>query len=151
MGSVIKGGSAPMPAKNVVPARLAAFIKHYVGQQGVGDTPINRGQCVGLVEQWIDANGLPHVWGNAKDLLAYAPLASYKVVRNTPTNYPEPGDIVCWGDTWGGGYGHTGICVTAVVMEMTVFEQNDPEGSSPHIKVYSYSGVLGWLHPLVKS
>lgn len=140
-----------MAGQSTVAARLAAFVKHYQGQAGVGDTPENRGQCVGLVEQWIDANGLPHVWGNAEDLLRYAPLASYQVVNNLPTNYPAPGDIVVWGESWGGGYGHTGVCIKAAVMELTVFQQNDPEGSTPHAKVYTYSGVLGWLHPLVKS
>lgn len=133
-----------------VESALHTLITRLTGHRNVGDTPGNRGQCVGLVEVWTDSLGLPHTWGNAKDLLAYADLRSYKVTMNLPTNYPVPGDIIVWGETWGGGYGHTGIIVTAAVMSFVAFEQNDPEGSPPHLKLYEYGGVLGWLHPLVK-
>lgn len=129
--------------------RLSAFIRKYGAVPNVGDTPINRGQCVGLVQQWIDTLALPHVWGNAKDLLANAPVSSYRIFHNSPTNYPSPGDIVVWGESWGGGYGHTGIAVTGHVMDFTAFEQNDPPGSAPRLKVYSYDGVIGWLRPRV--
>jgi CHAP domain len=137
--------------KPAIANRLASFVVQYQGRVGVGDTPVNRGQCVGLVAVWCDALGLPHIWGNAKDLLADAPASSYKVIANTPENFPAPGDIVVWGDTWGNGYGHTAIIVTATVMDFTAFEQNDPDGSVPHLKVYTYAGVKGWLRPLVKS
>jgi hypothetical protein len=132
-----------------VAARLHTFIAEYAGRPNCGNTDANIGQCVGLVECWIDALRLPHVWGNALDLLVNAPAESYKHILNTPTNYPSPGDIVVWGGTWGNGYGHTGICVTGHVMEFTAFQQNDPIGSTPHIKLYSYGGVRGWLHPRV--
>jgi hypothetical protein len=134
----------------VMAMRLPAFISRYSGRPGAGDTPGNRGQCVGLVEMWVDTLLLPHIWGNAADLLANAPLAAYGRIYNTPTNFPLPGDIVVWGTTWGGGFGHTGIAVTAHVMSFTAFQQNDPTDSPPHLKVYTYSGVLGWLRPFVK-
>jgi hypothetical protein len=124
-------------------------MRAYSGKVGVGNTAVNRGECVGLVSVWGEFLGMPHVWGNAKDLLSDAPVPPYQVFLNHPTNFPMPGDIVVWGESWGGGYGHTGIAVTAVVMEFTAFQQNDPEGSSPHIKVYSYAGVLGWMRPKV--
>lgn len=133
-----------------IAARLHTFIAQYAGRPNVGDTNVNVGQCVGLVEVWIDYLKLPHVWGNALDLLSNAPSSAYEQVLNTPTNYPVPGDIVVWGGTWGNGYGHTGICVTGHVMELTVFQQNDPEGSPPHLKLYSYGGIRGWLHPLLR-
>lgn len=128
-----------------LPSHLAEFLRAYNGKTGVGNTAINRGQCVGLVAVWCDFLGMPHVWGNAKDLLLDAPVPPYVVVLNTPTNYPQPGDIVVWGDSWGGGYGHTAIAVTAAVMEFTAFEQNDPEHSAAHLKLYGYAGVRGWL------
>lgn len=136
-------------AVKTMAARVAAFIRAYTGKVGVGDTPGNRGQCVGLVEVWTDSLGLPHVWGNAKDLLADAPAASYGVVTNQPTNYPVSGDVVVWGPSWGAGFGHTGVVVSADVMALTVFQQNDPTGSVPHLKRYTYAGVAGWLHPKV--
>jgi hypothetical protein len=127
---------------------LGQFLDTYYGKANVGDTPANRGQCVGLSELWMDALGAPHVWGDAKDLLNNAPVDKYRIVHNLPTNYPQPGDIVVWGANWGGGAGHTGICVFAGVMRLTVYEQNDPDGSPPHLKVYPYGGILGWLSPL---
>jgi CHAP domain-containing protein len=136
---------------SLIAQHLAAFRRTVEGKFAVGNTAGNRGECVGLVEVWLDFLGMPHVWGNAKDLLANAPLPPYRVFLNQPTNFPEPGDVVVWGDTWGGGYGHTGIAVTAAVMEMTIFQQNDPQGSTPHIKLYGYGGVKGWLRPKVGS
>lgn len=139
-----------MKTQPKIEARLSWFIKQFTGWAFAGDTPDNRGQCVGLAQVWIDCLGLPHVWGNAKDMLLDADPKSFRRNVNTPTNCPLPGDIVVWGPSWGAGYGHTGIAVTATVMDMVVFQQNDPDGSTPHLKTYSYSGVSGWLHPLVK-
>lgn len=132
-------------------SRLNPFMASHTGKEGVGDTPGNVGQCVGLVEVWTDSLKLPHVWGNAADLLANAPMNSYGRILNSPTNFPLPGDIVVWGKSWGGGFGHTGIVVTAHVMSFIAFEQNDPDGSTPHLKTYTYSGVVGWLRPFVKA
>jgi CHAP domain-containing protein len=132
-----------------IACRLADFIGLYDSKIAVGNTAGNRGECVGLVEVWFDYLGLPHIWGNAKDLLINAPTPPYVVTINRPTNYPVPGDVIVWGDSWGQGFGHTGICVTGHVRDFTAFEQNDPAGSTPHLKLYGYAGVLGWLHPVV--
>lgn len=126
-------------------AKLLSFIASYWGKANTGDTPENRGQCVGLVELWIDANKRPHIYGNAVDLLADAPTAAYTVVGNVPANYPPTGAIVCWGGTWGGGFGHTAVVVVATRDVLVVFEQNDPEGSAPVVAKHDYSGVQGWL------
>ena len=140
-----------MATRVTLAAELAAFMREFTGLVGVGDTDGNRGQCVGLVEEWIDQLKLPHVWGNAAELPANAPKGSYTFIANKPTNFPSPGDIVIWGTTWGGGFGHTGVAVTGGVMQMDVFQQNDPDGSSPHLKKYTYDGVIGWLRPVLKS
>jgi hypothetical protein len=134
-----------------VPQKLRKFIYEWKGKIAVGDTAGNKGQCVGLVEEWIDTLGLPHVWGNAADLLANADTTHYRKVSNAPTNFPIPGDIVVWDRTWGNGDGHTAICITGAVMSFTAFEQNDPDGSTPHMKLYTYDGVMGWLRPYVRS
>jgi len=124
---------------------LATFIAQHLGKANTGDTPQNRGQCVGLVEVWLDANKKPHIPGNAVDLLANADPKVYKKTMNIPTNFPPPGAIVCWNNSWGGGYGHTAVVVAANVMGLVVFEQNDPTGSAPVVATHSYSGVQGWL------
>ena len=124
---------------------LATFISNYLGKANTGDTPGNLGQCVGLIEVWLDANKKPHIPGNAVDLFANADPKFYKKVANIPTNHPPPGAIVCWNGTWGGGYGHTAVVVASNVNALVVFEQNDPTGSPPVVATHNYNGVQGWL------
>lgn len=130
---------------------LVEFIKQYYDVPNTGDTPQNQGQCVGLVEQWIDSLSLPHVWGNAKDLLANADPNSYDVIYNTPDGIPSFGDIFVFGSNYGGGVGHTGIVVAASANIVSLFEQNDGiNGGTPQFKTYTYGSTndaLGWLHP----
>jgi hypothetical protein len=140
-----------MKSKVKVGMLLNQFIAAHSGRMNVGDTPGNKGQCVGLIEVWVDTLKLPHIWGNAADLLSNADKAMFGRIDNTPTNYPLAGDIVVWGTSWGEGFGHTGVCVTGNVLIMSIFQQNDPQGSGAHLKAYTYAGVLGWLRPFVKS
>ncbi len=129
-----------------VTSRLQSFIAQYTGVI-TGDTPPNIGQCVGLSEKWLDVFNLPHIWGNAKDLLTNATDPSYTVIKNSPTNSPAPGDIFVFDDSFGGGFGHTGIVTSADVNTVTLFEQNDTLGNAPQLKTYTYNGALGWIHP----
>ena len=124
---------------------LIAFVRKYLGVANTGDNPVNKGQCVGLIEVWIDEHKLPHIFGNAKDLLTNADRAHYTVTMNAPTNIPQPGAILVWGASWGGGYGHTAVVIAASLMQVVVFEQNDPDGSPPIVATHDYSGVLGWI------
>lgn len=126
--------------------KLQSFIAQYTGVL-TGDTPQNQGQCVGLIEKWLDSFNLSHIWGNAADLLSNADPSVYTVVHNTPTNSPSPGDIFVFGSSYGGGLGHTGIVTSADVNTITLFEQNDPLGSPPQLKTYTYTGAIGWIHP----
>lgn len=128
---------------------LQEFQTRYTGVKNVGDTSANTGQCVGLIEVWTDNLGLVHTWGNAKDLPAAADRSVFDVILNTPTNAPLPGDILCFDGFYGAGDGHTGIVVSATTDSATLFEQNDPEGSTPHLKTYSYAHAIGWLHPKI--
>jgi surface antigen len=124
---------------------LATFIAAYLGVPNTGDTPGNAGQCVGLVEKWLGTNGKEHIWGNAKDLLKQADLKQFKVVRNLPLNAPQPGAVVCWDGTWGGGFGHTAVVVAANRNYVVVFEQNNPIGAAPVVNTHGYTDVLGWI------
>jgi hypothetical protein len=124
---------------------LLGFVRTYLGKPGVGDTAANQGQCVGLIEVYLDCSKKPHIWGNACDLLANAPVPPYKVTQNTPVNYPSAGDVLVWGSSWGGGAGHTAVVLAANVSQVVVFEQNNPDHSPPVVATHDYSGVLGWL------
>lgn len=124
---------------------LATFISQYLGKANTGENPVNKGQCVGLIEVWLTANGKPHIPGNAVDLIANADPKFYRKVVNIPTNVPPPGAIVCWNGTWGGGYGHTAVVVAANVLQLVVFEQNDPFSAPPVVATHSYNGIQGWI------
>jgi hypothetical protein len=125
--------------------KLGPFINLYLGKPNIGDTGQNRGQCVGLVETWLDYLARVHIPGNAVDLLSNAPGLGYKTVANAPTNFPAPGDIVTWGPSWGGGFGHCAVVIAADDMQLVVFEENDPLGAGCLVGLHDYSGVQGWI------
>lgn len=124
---------------------LTSFVNQYLGVADTGDTPENKGQCVGLVEAWLDTNKKPHIQGNAVDLLKNADVHTYRVFHNSPSNFPPSGAIVCWSAAWGNGYGHTAIVIAANMMHLAVFEQNNPTGSPPVVATHGYEDVLGWI------
>lgn len=130
---------------------LFDFIKQHFNQPNVGNTPENKGQCVGLISVWQDELGVAHEWGDAKDLLKNADTSKFEIVLNTIDAIPVPGDIFVCGSNWGGGFGHTGIIVFADLMKMVWFEQNNPTGSKPILTTHEYdnrlNGLIGWLHP----
>lgn len=127
-----------------------SFILQYFGVANTGDTPENKGQCTGLIEVWLDALGLnsPHLFGNAKDLLTNADSSKFDIIINKAgdtSQFPVCGDILVYGDQWGGGYGHTGVVLTADGNSIILFEQNNP--AEPIIRREGYNNCLGWLHP----
>lgn len=107
------------------------------------------GQCVSLVQHWAEDQGVPGTpvfpVPAAKDMPGTRP-DYFQWIPNTPTGVPNRGDIIVWGSSWGGGYGHTGIINSANVNSFQAFEQNNPTGSGAHLVNHAnYSGVLGWL------
>lgn len=125
------------------------FLNQYNGQVNVGNTPENKGQCVGLVAVWVDALGYDHIWGNAKDLPNNHNPNQFDFILNTPDAIPTAGDIICWNGNMGGGYGHTAIATgTGTKTTVEVFEQNNPTGSNCHLRTYpNYNNIIGWLRP----
>lgn len=139
--------------------QLQTFEAQYTGVANVGDTPQNLGQCVGLIEKWLDVFNLPHIWGNAIDLPANAPAANYTVINNTPTGSPSPGDVFVLKEPYGATLqngqtvylGHCGVVIVADLNQVTMFEANDPLGAAPQIKSYSYTNDCQWIHPNIFS
>ena len=125
---------------------LNEFYNKYKNQPNVGNTPQNLGECVGLSSKWMDTFGIPHVYGHAYQLYNNAPDEYFAKIPNTPDAIVQNGDIVVWSQGYNGTYGHTGIAKgSADVNNFECFEQNDPLGSTPHIKKYNYAYVIGWL------
>lgn len=135
---------------------LDEFINTNTGKADVGNTQDNRGQCVGLDSVWMDNLGIPHEWGNAIDLLKNADPNYFDVVYNKlgdTSQFPPDGAIVVLGKPYGlvNGvyYGHTGLSINSDGNTLRLFEQNDPEGSTPHMKEYGYEACIGWLIPKI--
>lgn len=127
---------------------LDEFFNKYNGVKNTGNTPENKGECVGLSSLWMDNFNVPHVYGHAKDLYDNAPEELFAKIPNTPEGIVQDGDIVVWGQGYNGTYGHTGVAKGLHdINRFDCFEQNDPLGSLPHIKNYSYAYVIGWLRP----
>ena len=129
---------------------LQDFISKYNGQENVGNTPDNKGECTGLVQVWLQEQGLEHVWGHAKDLLVNASPDVYEVIKNTPDAVPEAGDCIVWTAGFNNTYGHTAIVVKGNVKTFEVFEQNNPLGSPCRLHTYpDYAYVDGWFRKRV--
>lgn len=130
---------------------LIDFLNKYFGQPNVGNTSENRGQCVGLIELWLNILGLSQIWGNAKDLIKNASSDRFTITYNNFDDYnqfPKPGDILVFGPSFGGGYGHCGVVLRANGYSFSLFDQNNPVGARPTITNYhNYAGVLGWISP----
>jgi hypothetical protein len=52
-----------------------------------------------------------------------------------------------WNGNTGGGWGHTGVVVSANVNNFNAYQQNDPYSSGMHVKSYDYNNVIGWAIP----
>lgn len=128
--------------------KFQSFVHKFLGVPNTGDTGANKGQCVGLIQEWINVFNLPQVWGHAKDIYDNAPESQYLKFENKAGSYPIKGDIFCYNSSWGGGYGHIGVIVSSDPKEdsYTIFEQNLPTGMPPVItKRKNWNGVIGWL------
>lgn len=129
---------------------LTEFIAYYNNKKGVGNTPENKGECVGLAFAWILNLGHSHFYGHAKDLYANAPTSEYTKIKNTASAYPQAGDVIVWNATAGGGYGHIAVVIGSSKEDdsFTVIEQNNPLGGACRVYTYkNWNGVIGWLRP----
>lgn len=129
---------------------LTQFIADLNGKGNIGNTPENKGQCVGLAFAWILNLGHSHFYGHAKDLYANAPTSEYTKIKNSPNVYPIAGDIPVWDKSVGGGYGHIAVVIGSNKADdsFTVIEQNNPLNAPCRVYTYkNWNGVIGWLRP----
>lgn len=96
-------------------------------------------QCVDVAKRWASLNGKPIITGDA---IRWARASGYVWVPNSPTNHPNPGDLIVW-DYY--PHGHIGVCVSAGITSFQSFDQNFPIGYRCHVVNHSYSHVIGWL------
>lgn len=129
---------------------LNEFIAKYDGK-GIDFDGHFGAQCVDLYRQYVkEVLGFPQSppVAGAKDIWdTYLP-DYYKRVENTPYGVPEAGDIVIFSS---GTYGHVSIFLEGNTSRFTSFDQNYPSGTLCHKQGHTYSGVIGWLKPLIKN
>jgi FtsZ-binding cell division protein ZapB len=110
-----------------------------------------KGQCVAGVQSYTNVElgigGCPAFpVAGAKDMFGTRSDA-FTWVRNTPSGVPPRGAIMVWNGNVGGGWGHTGVVVSANVNNFNAYQQNDPYSSGMHVKAYDYNNVIGWAIP----
>ena len=95
------------------------------------------------------------MWGNAKDLINNDFKGFATVYKNTPSFLAKKGDVFVMGANRGGGYGHTGIVVSATLNSITVIEQNWLGGGATFSEVttkrtHGYDKEMWFIRPKFK-
>ena len=96
------------------------------------------------------------MWGNAKDLINNDFKGLATVYKNTPSFLAKKGDVFVMGANRGGGYGHTGIVVSATLNKITVIEQNWLGGGATFSEVttkrtHPYDTEMWFIRPKFKA
>jgi surface antigen len=135
----------------VVKMTLNEFRQKYLNKPGGADFDGQYGgQCVDLyrfyVKEVLDFPQSPGV-GGAGEIWDSASPEYYDFIKNSPDNYPEPGDIVIWNRRVGGGFGHVAIVLDGNQNTFTSLDQNWDGVNIISEEVHNYSNVVGWLHP----
>jgi len=133
---------------------LDQFIAANNGKKVEVNDPTNLYQCMDLAYGWIDNLEIPRA--AIAHLYAYQVFTEpndqtrkyFDIIANNPINSPKPGDLVVWGKKVGYA-GHIAVCKEAGIFKLITFDQN--WGGASFCRLidhgWSYSGVLGWLHP----
>lgn len=135
---------------------LQEFIAYWTDKYcEVGGSANAINQCVDLANAYIRDVLKQEIilWTNAQDFPLKADKNVYDYILNTPTNIPNPGDIVIWKSK--DGVGHIAIFLEGGTELFKSFDQNWPLGSKCHIQSHSYTttigtNVIGWLRCKIK-
>lgn len=132
----------------IIRVSIEEFFNKYYGVL-LDDDGYYGGQCMDLYQRYtkeflgakeVRVPAAADVWDNF-------PKDCYERIVNSPTNYPQQGDVVIWKKTIDLPYGHVAICSSANVNDFISFDQNWPLGSVCHFQSHDYQGVAGWLRP----
>lgn len=124
------------------------FIAKYNGK-GIDYDGYYGYQCMDLYQQYTkEVVGAPRVAAPAAAnvWLSY-PQDHYQRIANSPTNFPQKGDVVIWKKAANLPFGHIAVCISANASSFVSFDQNWPTGSLSHQQPHNYTNVQGWLRP----
>lgn len=121
-------------------AKIEQWGRQYVGRSIDYDGGYGA-QCVDAFKMynahWVVA---PAIRGNGKDNVRNA-IASGAYTR---VSSPQAGDVVSWGSSWGGGYGHVGVVLKDNGSTLLVWNQLN---GTMKIGNLSKRGVVGYARP----
>jgi hypothetical protein len=131
------------------------FVTNWEHQRANPDADPYGAQCVELVNEWCKEIGIEEFSGNAIDFVN-DPHPHCDWIPNSPVNFPDPGDIVVWGNLID-PYGHTAVCIGPAdansfqSLDQNWYNSNLTMGSPAEKVTHGYRGVLGWYHPRIIS
>ena len=108
-------------------------------------------QCVDLMNQYcVDVLGISNPMQALPGATAYeiyqnANDSRFTKITNTPSGIPQSGDIIFWSTN------HVAVFIQGDTSTFTSFDQNFPTGSNCHVQLHNYTGVAGWIHPIISS
>lgn len=118
--------------------------QHEGEQVDLDNYPIaQRFQCVDLASDYMnDVLGARRFIGNAKDIFGQ----QAEFLNWQKGGIPTRGSVFVYGSSWGGGYGHVGIVLSADAQLVTLLEQNV---GAPRVTVGTHrrDGEIGWGAP----
>lgn len=134
--------------------KFQAWFNQVNGKAIEAEDPSNKNQCMDLMFNWCDFIGIPRE--TVRHYYAYQVFTQpndmtrkyFDIVYNGPTNTPQVGDIVVFGQQVGLA-GHVAIDTGKSNAKDVLTEDQNWNGLlyARPITHYNYYGVLGWLHP----
>lgn len=105
-------------------------------------------QCKDFVNAFTQENFGVTFPGNACDLITCSLPSGWQRIQNYAEFLPQPGDIAVWGAWSGNPYGHTGIIVSANLMQFDSVDQNwynsSSNGSAAARVTHNYTSYNFW-------
>lgn len=124
---------------------LQQFINYWSGRNDCDFDGYYGNQCVDLVQFWSQKlNGGVFIGDYAYQIYG-TNATTYDSIPETLFTIPKTGDVVVWDKKYNGYAGHIAIIVEANLYSFKAFSQNDPAGSTPQIRTYSYYAVKGYM------
>lgn len=119
------------------------WMKKYEGKP-IDEDGVYGAQCVDLVNRYArEVHGEKYSRGNGKDkALNFARDYGWKFVG--PNETAQAGDVISWGTSWGGGYGHTAVVLEDKGSYIRGFDQNP---NAPRIRDIRKIDVVGYARP----
>jgi uncharacterized protein YdeI (BOF family) len=160
--TVTVDNTVPQPPSDQTNPLIQSWLDNAVGR-GMDTDGYFGYQCKDVVNDYLDYLGMHNAIdpGDASQAF-YGGYNADKLdkISNTPTNFPQPGAILCF------SYNHIGVVLSADVNSFTLIEQNGnlaswtneaPYGSHvtnmgapAYTHVYpNYNSVVGWFMPIL--